>query len=108
MTRQNNTTRTVQDKCNYYAGRVNDPKLSEAQRNYAQRRLNQLCSGGKSNSSSNVGKTYTDGQKAAFTAGRVYGMAKSGKRVPVRPENQSSFRAGVERERGKNNTRPLL
>lgn len=39
---------------------------------------------------------YTPAQKAAYNAGMGYVYGKAGKRVPVKPENQSSFRKGNE------------
>lgn len=96
---QNNDqpVRTVQEKCAYYKKRINDPKLTDGQREFAQRRYNSL-SGTNTVSSSNKTK-YTDGEKAAYNAGIGYSCGKSGKRVPVRDENKDSFRAGLDRGR---------
>ena len=44
---------------------------------------------------------YTDAQKQAYGAGMGYGYAKANKRVPVKPENKESFRAGLDKARGK-------
>lgn len=97
--------KTVQEKCEWYGGRVNDPKLSEKQRSWAKMRLGQLC-GGKSapgkatatvpSRSTNSSK-YNDAQKYAYGAGIGYAAAKSGKRVDVKPENKQSFRDGYGR-----------
>lgn len=97
---------SAQDKCDYYSKRVNNPKLSEQQRAYAQSRLNALCGGKKSASgkatvaapsrSTNSPK-YTDAQKYAYGAGLGYAAGKSGKRVDVKPENKQSFRDGYGR-----------
>lgn len=40
-------------------------------------------------------KNYTEGQNLAYLAGKAYGVAKGGGRMPVKPENQESWRAGV-------------
>ncbi len=97
---------SAQDKCDYYSKRVNNPKLSEKQRVYAQNRLNALC-GGKSSvagkamatvpSRSTNSSKYNDAQKYAYGAGIGYAAAKSGKRVDVKPENKQSFRDGYGR-----------
>ena len=97
---------SAQDKCDYYSKRVNNPKLSEKQRVYAQNRLNALC-GGKSSvagkamvsvpSRSTNSPKYNDAQKYAYGAGIGYAAAKSGSRVDVKPENRQSFRDGYGR-----------
>lgn len=38
---------------------------------------------------------YTEEQKRAFQAGKVYGTAKARGRVSCKDENKASFRAGV-------------
>lgn len=103
MAKQNKSDRTVQDKCRYYENRVNDKRLTDGQRRWAQRRLNELCAGGKSKPAvsapggSGNSQKYTDGQKYAFGAGVGYAAGKAGKRVEVKPENRQSFRDGVAR-----------
>lgn len=108
MAKRNNSTYSVADKCDYYKRRVNDSKLTDSQRKYAQMRLNTLCGGKKSksktvtcptcNTSVRVGSDeYTDAQKFAYGAGIGYGAAKSNKRMPVRDENKDSFRAGYKK-----------
>ena len=90
------------DKIKHYSGRVNDPKLTEGQRKHAQKRLNELC--GNNNRKSQPQKStsrksalpVTAQQNNAKMAGIGFGAAKVGARVPVAPENQQSFRAGVE------------
>lgn len=108
MAKQNDTYYSAQDKCDYYKKRVNDSKLTDSQRKYAQMRLNSLCGGKKSKGKTvtcptcntsvpvNSGK-YTDAQKFAYGAGIGYGAAKSNKRMPVRDENKDSFRAGYKK-----------
>ena len=44
---------------------------------------------------------YNDAQNRAYGAGIGYASAKAGKRVPVQEENKESFRAGLEKIRGK-------
>lgn len=97
---------SAQDKCDYYSKRVNNPKLSEKQRAYAQNRLNALCGGKRSApgkatatvpSRSTNSPKYNDAQKYAYGAGIGYAAAKSGKRVDVKPENKQSFRDGYGR-----------
>lgn len=86
---------TDSEKREHYESRVNDPKLSEGQRKFAQQRLNSLCGGGKKFGGKSVKSgNYTDAQKFAYGAGVGYGAAKSNKRVPVKDENKESFRAG--------------
>lgn len=98
---------SAQEKCDWYSKRVNNPKLTERQRRYAQQRLNTLCGGKPGNKtvscpncntsvSVSSGK-YTDAQKFAYGAGVGYCAAKSGKRVDVKDENKDSFRAGYQR-----------
>ena len=40
---------------------------------------------------------FTTAQRAAYNAGIGYAVAKQGKRVPVKDENKSSFRAGFKK-----------
>lgn len=101
MAKQRSTRQySVQDKCDYYSRRANNPKLTEKQRQFAQQRLNKLCGGSKFNgknatpSSGGTGK-YTPEQKQAYQAGAAYGLAKTGKQMRVRDENKASFQAGV-------------
>lgn len=42
---------------------------------------------------------FTAAQRSAYGAGMAYGLAKQGKRVPVKDENKESFRAGVKAAR---------
>ncbi|MBD5131347.1 MAG: hypothetical protein HDT28_01950 [Clostridiales bacterium] len=101
MAKQNtsDTERTPAQKCDYYKKRVNDPNLSQAQRNWAQRRINQLCGGGNSAKPSTPPKKSTGPmsgeQLNAQCAGIGYGAAKAGARVNVKPENRDAFRDGV-------------
>ena len=106
MTKQQSYS--AQDKCDYYAKRANNPKLSEAQRRYAQRRLSALCGGKKSAPAKAAVATpsrsvnspkHTDAEKYAYGAGIGYAAAKAGKRVDVKPENKQSFRDGLARGR---------
>ena len=108
MSKQNRAREySAQEKCDYYSKRVNDPKLNERQRRYAQQRLNALCGGkpGKKTVSCPKCNTpvpvssgkYNDAQKFAYGAGIGYGAAKTGKRVKVKDENKDSFRKGYER-----------
>ncbi|MDE6294111.1 MAG: hypothetical protein K2L88_05780 [Clostridiales bacterium] len=102
MARQQNNNqpaRTVQEKCDYYSRRVNDPKLTEGQRNFALRRLNSLCGGSSKGQSPKSTKTTTVQQNNARMAGIGYGVAKEGGRVPIQPENRDSFRGGVQEGR---------
>lgn len=88
----------VTAKCDYFSRRVNDKSLSQGQRDYAQKRLAALRGGSKTNNSSKkYGKSFTDEQNAAYSAGIGYGAAKNNKRVPIKDENKGSFRAGLER-----------
>lgn len=97
-----NSQRTVQEKCDYYGKRVNDPKLTEGQRKHAQKRLNELCGNNKrqnqpQKSASRKSTLPAEAQRNnAFMAGIGFGAAKSGGRVPVAPANQEAFRLGVE------------
>lgn len=108
MAKQNTSDnmRTPAQKCDYYKKRVNDPKLTQGQRDYAARRIFQLCGGSTSNKTVScptcktpvsvpTGK-YTDGQKYAYGAGIGYATAKAGARVDCKPENKDSFRKGYE------------
>lgn len=97
MAKQNSRQYTAQDKCDYYAKRANNPKLTERQRKYAQSRLNKLCGGGKANKSSSPIKD----KCCAESAGYGYGRAKSGQRVVVDVSVQGDFRNGVKRGRSK-------
>lgn len=97
-----NSQRSVQEKCDYYGRRVNDPKLTKGQRKYAQKRLNELCGNNKRKNQpqkaaprkSSVPATAQ--QNNAKMAGIGFGAARAGARVPVAPENQQSFRDGVQ------------
>ena len=113
---ENQPVRTVQDKCDYYSRRVNDPKLSEGQRKFAERRLKQLCGGGqaparspRSSSVRTAQPPLTPQQQNARMAGIGFGAAKEGGRVPVQPENQPQFRDGVKagREMAKKQNQPF-
>ena len=94
---------SVEDKIKHYSGRVNDSKLSEGQRKHAERRLKQLCGGGHAparttppSSARATQAPLTPQQQNARMAGIGFGTAKEGGRVPVQPENQQSFRDGVQ------------
>ncbi len=54
------TQYSAQDKCDYYSKRANDGKLSQKQREYAQKRLNQLCGGKTSSKPRTTGVRYTE------------------------------------------------
>ena len=99
----NQPVRTVQDKCDYYGRRVNDPNLTQGQRNFALRRLNSLCGGGKQQPKQSPARKSTlpatAQQNNAKMAGIGFGAAKAGGRVPISPENKQSFRAGIEEGR---------
>ena len=97
-----NSQRTVQEKCDYYGRRVNDPKLTEGQRKHAQKRLNELCGNNKRKGQSPKATPRKSTLSAeaqrnnAHMAGIGFGAAKAGGRVPVAPENQEAFRLGVQ------------
>ncbi len=93
----NKQTFSNEDKCDYYRRRVNDSKLSQKQRDYAQKRLEALCSGKKLAPAKLSSSSYTSEERAAYGAGVAYGAAKSGARVSVKDENKDSFRKGVMR-----------
>lgn len=85
------------DKVKHYSGRVNDPNLTEGQRKHAERRLRQLCGGGRApkTCAPKSPAKLTPQQQNAHMAGIGFGAAKEGGRVPVKPENQPQFRDGV-------------
>lgn len=99
-TQQVKPTYSDQEKCDYYKKRMNDPSLSQTQRNYAAARVNKLGGSGCQQGSSAV----VSGHDAAFNAGLGYGAAQAGVRVPVSPESKGSFRDGHKQGRalGKN------
>ena len=96
-----NSQCTVQEKCDYYGRRVNDPKLTEGQRKHAQKRLNELCGNNKRKNQSpkpaprKSTLPATAQQNNAKMAGIGFGAARAGGRVPVAPENQQAFRDGI-------------
>ena len=106
MVQQTEPIKTIPERINYYANRVNDPSLSQGKRNWAAKRLSELTSksnsGGKSKPSCSVPSgtsnttKYTDGQKYAYGAGIGFAKAKAGERVDVKPENKQSFREGYD------------
>ncbi len=88
-------------KCDYFKNRINDPNLSQGQRNWAAFRLNALSGNDQTitpapNAAQSPANCVT-GQKAAYNAGLGYGAAKAGARVPVSAENKGSFRNGFKR-----------
>lgn len=86
---------SVQGKIDYYSKRVNNPKLSERQRQFAARRLKDLCGGNKKRNNKSNQSKYTDAQRQSYNAGVAYGLAKTGREMNVSPENQASFKNGV-------------
>ncbi len=106
MANTNNASHSYDDKVAYFKGRVDDVSLTAGQRRYAANRLLSLCRDNKPKvkacpqSSAPIPTStdkYTDGQKFAYGAGVGFAKAKSGERVPVKPENVESFRKGFER-----------
>lgn len=96
-----NSQRTVQEKCDYYSRRVNDPKLTDGQRKFAERRLKSLC-GGSSGQIRSTPKSTVQNKRDRQNArllGVGYGVAKAGGRVPIQPENKQTFRDGVKEGR---------
>ena len=94
----NTQQKTDADKLKYYGGRVNDKKLSEGQRRYAARRLEQLT--GNTSAQPSALSPITD-KCCAESAGFGYGRAKSGQRVAVDKSVRSDFINGVKCGRSK-------
>ncbi len=104
MSKRKKDKHSVEDKLTYYGARINDPKLSEKQREYARKRIGEL-SGNKSCSTSSPKQTRSSinsesAKNPTYAAGVGFGAAKAGARVLVKPENKDTFREGVKAGRG--------
>ncbi len=96
---------TREQKIEHYMGVANgmiptksNSKYSDAeQRSYARDQLAKLCGKNTSVPAKSSSSKYTPEQRAAYGAGVAFGAAKVGMRVPVKPENRSAFRKGMDR-----------
>ncbi len=92
--------RTIDDRIEWYTGRLNSPFCNDKEKAHAAKRLASLTAQRNSQLSScaNCGASLpaTPQQNNAYNAGIGYGAAKVGARVPVKDENKPAFRNGVQ------------
>lgn len=91
---------TDADKLKHYGGRVNDKTLTDGQRRWAARRVEQLTNKLSAPASPSSLPPITD-RCCAESAGIGYGRAKSGQRVAVDKSVKSDFINGVKCGRSK-------
>ncbi len=97
---QKQPSRSIEERIEWYNGRLNSPYSTEKERNHAVKRLAALTARRDMEKAvCNKSLPATQEQNNAFNAGLGFGAAKVGARVPVKDENKPSFRAGVERGR---------